>query len=88
MLLLVRLHPPLLDRGPGQDDPPGHLLLLDRATRLLQHLDVFLHAGKHRQRFIEEFCFMFCNEVGFLREVLRLVEETSLKSLRLRDLLD
>ena len=63
LLLLVCLHAPLLDLGPDQDDPPGHLLLLDRATRLLQHLDVFLHAGKHRQSFIEEFCFTFCNEV-------------------------
>ena len=44
LLLLVCLHPPLLDRGPGQDDPPGRLLLLDRATPLLQHLDVCLHA--------------------------------------------
>ena len=48
LLLLVRLHPPVLDRGPIQDDPSGHLLLLDRPTRLLQHLDVRIHARKHR----------------------------------------
>ena len=70
LLLLVRLHAPLLDLGPDQDDPPGHLLYLDRATRLLQHLDVFLHAGKHRQSFIVEFCFTCWNEVWFLGEVL------------------
>ena len=48
LLLLVRLYPPLLDRGPVQDDPSGHLLLLDRATPRLPHLDVRLHAWKHR----------------------------------------
>ena len=44
LLLLVRLHPPVLDRGPGQDAAAGHYLLQDRATPLLQHLDVCLHA--------------------------------------------
>ena len=44
LLLLVRLHPPVLDRGPGQDAAAGHYLLQDRATCLLQHLDVCLHA--------------------------------------------
>ena len=44
LLLLVRLHPPVLDRGPGQDAAAGHYLLQDRATPLLPHLDVRLHA--------------------------------------------